>query len=277
MNIKEKMEKFNKRWNVVSTESYEESFQKFKTRILNIFEDIDEHVTRESITLFCQYCGIRETPHNFGIRDHSNNIINQLIKEGEEIKFYRLIEIIFFLEMYPANGSYVGYQEYSKGNLFKKVSEAIDLSNINLSIATLKGDIILYPKGEKSLDKELVDSPISFLDEKSTEHFIQALQFYQTKKFVKSADSLRRSLEEFLKFKLKNKKGLQANISELQKRLKNNGYNTQIRNIISQIFTYMDQYFNENCKHNDGEINEQENEFLIYQIGLLMRYINSNI
>lgn len=166
---------------------------------------------------------------------------------------------------------------YSKSIILKKIIEAINLSDINVSIAVLKEEIILYPKGEKVLDKELVELPLSFLDEKSAEHFTQGLQFYQNRKFIKSAESLRRSIEEFLKFKLNNKKGLQSNIIELQKILKTKDLNVQIRNIISQVFTLMDQYFNENSKHNDGDINEKENEFLIYQIGLLMRYINHNI
>ena len=50
-----------------------------------------------------------------------------------------------------------------------------------------------------------------------------------------------------------------------------------IRNIISQVFSYLDQYFNENSKHANGDINNIENEFLIYRIGILMRYIEFNL
>jgi pantothenate synthetase len=174
----------------------------------------------------------------------------------------------------------MGYRHeyiYSKNIILGKIIEAIELSDINVSIAVAKEEIILYPRGEKNLDEELVELPLSFLDEKSAEHFIQGLQFYQSKKFIKSAESLRRSLEEFLRSKLNNKKGLKVNIIELQKLLKIKNLDSQIRNTILQVFTFMDQYFNENSKHNDGNINEQENEFLVYQIGLLMRYINYNI
>jgi len=44
--------------------------------------------------------------------------------------------------------------------------------------------------------------------------------------------------------------------------------------VIFQIFSYLDQYFNENSKHQDGDIDEIENEFLVYQTGLLMRCLN---
>jgi len=146
---------------------------------------------------------------------------------------------------------------------------------MNMVITTHDGEVILYPKGEKELDNELVNFPLSFLDKDSGAHFVQALKFFQSKNFIKSAESLRRSLEEFLKKKLNNTKGLDANITELQKKLKSDGRDAQVRNIIGSIFNYLDQYFNDNSKHNDGDINNTENEFLIYQTGLLMRYIEN--
>jgi len=111
MNIREKMEKFNKRWSVVSTESYEESFQKFKTRIFNILKDIDNHVTEESITLFCQYFGIEEKWHRqtYGDYSWSTNIIDKLLEKNDEKEFYRIIEVILSLDI----TSTIGYhREY---------------------------------------------------------------------------------------------------------------------------------------------------------------------
>lgn len=267
MNIKERMEKFNRRWNITSSDSYEESFKKFKRRILNILKDIDSHVTEDSINVFCQY---------YGIEERSKNIIDRLNRENNEKEFYKLIELIFTLDI-TSEYVYRGSCTYSKNILFDEVANAVNISDVNLAITALDDEIILYPKGEKKLDEELVDYVLSFLNEESGKHFIQSLQFYQSKDYIKSAESLRRSIEEFLKSKLKNSKGLQANIIELQGQLKKDGRDVQIRNIISQVFIYLDKYFNDNSKHNDGNINESENEFLIYQIGLLMRYINQNI
>ena len=87
---------------------------------------------------------------------------------------------------------------------------------------------------------------------------------------------MRRSIEEFLRYRLENKTGLKENINVLQKELKNNS-NPEVRNIIFQTFNYLDKYFNEHSKHGDGNINASENEFLIYQSGLLLRYINKVI
>lgn len=278
MNLKSKMEKFNKRWNITSSDSYEESFKKFKTRILNIFVDIDRHVTDGSIVAFCQYYGIKEIWHSqpYGDRSWSTNVIDRLEAEENEKEFYRLIELIFFLDI----TSTVGYDRsytYSKNILLREVMNAVELSDVNVAITVSNEEVILYPRGEKELDEELVNRTLSFLNDQSNEHFEHALKFYQAKNPIKSAESLRRSLEEFLRFKLKNSKGLDANIAELQKKLKSDQRDLQVRNVIFQTFSYFDQYFNENSKHKDGDINYAENEFIIYQTGLLMRYLDQTI
>lgn len=279
MNLKERMEKFNKRWSVTSADSYEESFKKFKIRILNIFKGIDDHVKKESITSFCQYYGISEKWQSatYGDRSWSTNIKDRLNGEADEKEFYRLIELIFALDIVTSSGGYDHRVTYSKNILLHKVIEAVELSEVNVSVTVSDEEIILYPRGERMLDEELVESPLSFLDQKSSEHFVQALQFYQLKQYVKSAESLRRSLEEFLRSKLENTKGLDANIKEVKIRLKSDGRDAQVRNIVTSTFSCLDQYFNENSKHNDGDIDDSENEFLIYQSGVIMRYINKNL
>lgn len=277
MSLREKMEKFNKRWDITSKGSYEEAFIKFKTRILNIFEDIDAHVTEESIAEFCQFYGIREVWRSgYADRSWSTNIIDFLKAENNEKGFYKLIEVIFALHITQAAGWH-GETIYSREILYKKVVEAVDFSDVNLAITAKDDEVILYPKGEKALDEKLVNQIFSFLEGSSNSHFEDALKFYQAKNSIKSAESLRRSLEEFLRFKLKSTKGLDANILELQKRLKSDGRDPQIRNVISQVFSCLDQYFNENSKHKDGDINPAENEYLIYQVGSLLRYINQII
>ena len=115
---------------------------------------------------------------------------------------------------------------------------------------------------------------------KKVGHILQnALKLYLEgpDKFIKSAESLRRSLEEFLRYKLKNNAGLKANITNLQNKLKQDKRDSIIRNIIGTVFTKLDEYFNENSKHNDGDIDETEIEYLIYQTGVLMRYVNNNV
>ena len=276
--IKEKIKRFNKRWGIVDDSSYEEEFEKFRTRIFNIMQNIDNHVTKEGILTFCQILGIKETWRTRGIYSsyYSTNIIDALYREKDEKRFYQLLEIVFLLPI-QTTIDYDTMHRYNKEILYREVANAIELSNINLAITAKDGEVILYPRGEEALDEKLVDEVLSFLNENSQEHFVKALRFYQkgtNKDFIESAESLRRALEEFLRFKLNNNKGLDKNILGLQKVLKGYKCDPNLRKIIFQIFSYLDQYFNENSKHKDGDINEPENEFLIYQTGLLIRYIH---
>jgi hypothetical protein len=274
MNLKDQMGRFNKRWDVVAEDSYEEAFKKFKTRVSNIFKDIDEHVTDNGVTAFCQYYAIEVV-----WRDSRNSahIINRLLGENREKEFYRLIEVILSLDMINESDGFTHSIIYYANFLFKSIADVIEISDVNVAIGVSDSEVILYPKGEKKLDEELVNLPLSFLDKNSGDHFIQALQSYQSKNHIRSAESLRRSLEEFFKCRLKNTKCLKANVADLQVKLKGDKGDPQIRNIIQSTFSYLDQYFNENSKHNDGNIDDSENEFLIYQTGLLMRYINNEI
>jgi len=277
MNYKEKVEEFNKRWSIIDNLSYEEEFKKFKKRVLNIFSDIDRHIEKEGIRKFCQILGTTEEwKSNYNTR-WSENIINSLKNENNEKQFYRLLHIIFLLPIKTSYSDYSREVTYSRVKLFKDLYEAIELSNINLSITAKNEEVILYPRGEKEFDTKLVNKVLSFLNPESEIHFVDALNSYSnfsSKNAIKSSESLRRALEEFLRFKLNNNKGLQQNIVELGKKLKASSCDSVIRNNITQTFSLMDLYFNENSKHNDGEIDENENEFLIYQTGILMRYIS---
>lgn len=279
MDLKSKIKNFSQRWNIENPKiNSKEEFIKFKIRILNFMEDIDSHVSEQSIAIFCRFLGIQEkwNTNVYGDTKWSHNIKERLMNENNEIEFYKLLEIIFSLDITTSYG-YGSQIRYSEDIIYGKLLQSLDFSNVNLAVKKLEnGEIIFYPKGEEILDEETVNKVMDLLDESSNKHFIDALKFYQTKKYVKSAESLRRTLEEFLKYKLKNKKGLAENKNELGKALKSSS-DVQIRNIIIQILGYLDQYFNENSKHNDGELDDVENEFLIYQTGLLLRYTNQVI
>ncbi len=271
MDIAKKLKEFNKRFDIQDNEDYEEEFQKFKVRVLNIFSRIDQSIKEEGIKEFCQILGIREKweghSYDFSGDRWSKNIIKSIIIENEEKKLYRLLQIIFYL---PFKG-------HAKSTFYERLKEVIELSNINLSITLENDEVILYPKGEKEFDEKLVNEVLSFLDEKSHKHFVNALNSYQENRkdsSIKSAESLRRSLEEFLRLKFKNQKGLDKNIKALFTTLKANNTISELRNIIEKTFSYLDIFFNENSKHKDGNIGETENEFLIYQTGVLMRYVN---
>ena len=279
MDFHKKLKQINKRWDISTTKIPEEEFGIFKTRILNIFQGIDQHVKNEDISLFCNILGISENWISAGYMSgtYSTNIYDELQKENDPKMFYRLLEIIFALDIKKDQDYRRNIVHYSRAMLFNKVLDAFEYSNVNAKITAKKDEIIIYPAGEEFLDENLVNPVLSFLNKKATAHFIDALKSYgekNNKARIKSSESLRRCLEEFLRQKLKNKKGLKANITEISRRLKSEKTNNDVRNIFDQIIRKLDDYFNENSKHGDGQIKEFEGEYLIYQVSVILRYLH---
>lgn len=271
MNIIEELKKFNKRWEISDNSTYQEEFEKFRTRILNSFRNIDSELSINEIENFCNVLGIKFHTQNHG------DVILTLKNTIDEKLFYKILQVLCLLPIASKRNRHTRHITDTKTDIIKRVITAIELSKVNLTYVMDGEILLLYPAGEKELDNKLVNEVLKFLNPESNGHFTDALKLYENQNFIKSAESTRRSLEEFLRFKLNNSKGLEANISELQNKLKTTGRDPLIRNIIFQTFNYLDKYFNENSKHNDGEINEIENEYLIYQTGLLLRYINRSL
>jgi hypothetical protein len=273
------LDEFNKRFNITDEKTAKEEFIKFKTRIMNLLSGIDEEYTDVSISNFCLILGIEENWRGggFGVGYNSNMIIDQLRKEYSEIQFYKLLQILFYLELKIEEDPDCNSSDFTKTDLYDCIIEALSFSKVNLSISKVgKNKYVLYPKGEKELDEKLVNLVLSFLNPLSNTLFTEGLTSYlegTDRSFIDAVDKMRRTIEEFLRFKLKNKKGLKENISEINKIHKADDKDVQIRKIISAVFSYLDEYFNENAKHKDGDINDNECEYIIYQTGVLLRYI----
>ncbi|MBC8489507.1 MAG: hypothetical protein H8D45_26110 [Bacteroidetes bacterium] len=275
MDLYKKIENFNKRWNLVDDESAEENIIKFRNRVMNIFKNIDSFLTDSSISKFCSVLGIEEHLIEKLMGGFSSyNVVNALTNEKDFVKYLRIIEIIFNLEF---ENDYVKSGAVKKKALFLKMQDVFNYSTINARIEQKGGEILILPAGEKLLDEEVIDQVLSFLNGNALLHFVDALKDYEqhTEKCrVKSVEHLRRALEEQLRYELGNKKGLKKNILELGEKLKSMSVNNDIKNTVIQLIRSLDDVFNENSKHNDGIILEPENEYLIYQIALLMRYIH---
>ena len=260
------------RWNLPNSESDSHEFEKFKTRIINKFKRIDYSISERSVSDFCMILGIEEkwersmSIYARGER-YSQNIINQMIS-AKESDIYNLFEIIFQLEFEPYEVRAV---------MLQKLEDIFQVSMMNANLVVEGKSVVIYPKGEKLFDEELVNKPLDFLDAKSTEHFVDALKYYQKgtdAERIKSAEKLRRTIEEFLRYKFSNEKNYKENLKLLKAKAKDQGVDPQIAAIIANVFSKIDLYFNENSKHFDGEIGEPECEFLIYQTGVLLRYID---
>ncbi|MFA7361774.1 MAG: hypothetical protein WC139_12135 [Candidatus Kapaibacterium sp.] len=275
--IKQKLEEFDKRWNIINDLDYQTEFEKFRLRIINLLNTNRLLITSEYLKKFCQIWALEYNEDLYLSTIFQNTVINSSKTENNEKHFYKLIQSLFYL---PDEGWYNRYSNEMKyiTDLFDIIQDIVNYSNINLSVSINNFNVILYPKGEKELDEKLVNQVLSFLNPDSNTLFKEGLTSYlevTDRSFIDAVDKMRRTLEEFLRFKLSNKKGFKENIKELNTIHKADKKDKQIRNIIINVFNYLDEYFNENTKHKDGDIDDNECEYIIYQTGVLLRYINN--
>lgn len=134
-----------------------------------------------------------------------------------------------------------------------------------------------FPSGEKILDDMLVTKPLKALNGQALKDFTLSLSKYQAREWNDSVNYARKTLEEYLRIKLQNKKGFQANIEELGKKLKENESPEHWRNYIISQLKRLDTIFNENSKHNSKVDGESETEMLIYQTGLIINFLEKNV
>lgn len=243
-------------------------FKKFKKGMLNYLREPCNKLNQEDINDFHGFVGaeVEGVPYS---SDPDGDVRSLFEKENEPQRFYSMLEK--FIKLSSLGNS--------RTEFIKNLDKMIQIHNINLSICHAENEVILRPRGEDLLNAELVEKALSFLNPESQKHFMVALKGNKKSKddFIKSAESIRRCVEEFLRFKLKNSANLDPNINALGKQLKANSISRELSNIITQMFSYLEKYFNENSKHNDGDVGEHESEFLIYQVAVLMRYINNKI
>lgn len=261
------MSDFDKRWDCPSLEDPSEVFKKFHLSINQAFSVIEEHMTSESIESYTYAFGLTRTYNrHYSQYTRETTVIESLRYSQTPEDLYKKIEVIFSLR----------FKGGHRDSYLKKLNEILTLQPVEVDIVSdSRLGIILLRKGERYLDKEVVNKVLSFLDDKSLAHFVEALHDFQkgtNASRIRSCEQLRRTIEEYLRYKLSNNANLKKNISELLKDLETST-NKEIRNLIQKELDYMDNFFNGNSKHEDGTISEQENEFLIYQVGSLLRYV----
>lgn len=270
MNLYKEFNNINNRWGIEGDSDYDK-FNRFKLNIQDCLFGIDKYIHEISAEKFCKLYGKKRWTHWDSV-SHKNDVVkDKLNEENVHNKFFCLIEIIFLLGFVSLN---------KKIQLANEIKEIVDFSGLDLCVNVKKdGRIILYKKGEELLDEKITDKILSFLESDSEYHFTEALKYYKKEETIKSAENLRRSLEEFLRLKLNNKTGLQGNIPKLRKLFESEKeINSEIKTLTTHNLSFLDHhFFNNNSKHNNGKIDEIENEYLIYQVALLMLYIEKKI
>lgn len=266
MNFKDRKEAFYSRFGVEIEPSDPLDLEKqFRSSILNYIDDVDFALKIDEVRYFCGLFGARATfgegPHG----EYGKNVKKLFVEEKNFTQFLLKLEALISFTCCKSPAILTRSFSNNIETVFKNTELPI---RINIS----RKECVIYPEGCAFLDGELIIKTIKFLNDKSHDHFIKALKEYMNHNYIKSAEHSRRSLEEYLRFKLQNTKGLQQNIQELCKSKKDQSL-SEIRNTFTNVADCLDKLFNSHSKHNDGKINENECEYIIYQVAVIMRYI----
>ncbi len=266
--------KINKRWGD-ALEVSPCSLNDFKKLLKNTlpYEDLD--LVRSDSDVI-EYCNILRIEHVRRNKRYSgtvgSNIYDSIMESTSfEILFARL-EIALNLDSIN-----------NKSSWYDAIDKIVSLSSIGVKVVIM-GDydydkeITFVPEGEEFIDEKVVKKVLSFLGDKSNEHFKKALKAHlkkTPKKRIETVEAIRRSLEEYLKDTLgNNKNSLESNIKELGKALKDNDIDPRIINNIFKSLSMLEHFFNENSKHNDGALSHEEVEYVIYEASVNMYAIN---
>ncbi|MGA7076417.1 MAG: hypothetical protein WBZ42_07725 [Halobacteriota archaeon] len=303
--LQESIKNFNRRWKIPYDDKTE--FERFRNRVLLSFE---EHLgynlsNYELGTQYSRLVGLPSTSSYKGstryqaealkrapmaalamavgnkpapILFHDTEIWEYISRVDNLPELMRCVRCVFWLKHYVVPDDEEDFDDFVDP-FFRSICNDIDASHVPVNV-NRSTDILFYPKGAKILDQKLVDDVLEWLPEyprKIGHNFESALSEYQNKRYKRSINEMRLSLEIFLKHLVKNSKSLEKQTSDLGKHLKEKNVPTDIRNTYSTILVLYSKYQNEYAKHDDHrkprEISEEEAEFIIYETGLLMRFL----
>lgn len=175
--INQKLEEFDKRWNIINDLDYQIEFEKFRLRVINLLNTNRLLITSEYLQKFCQIWALEYDEDLYLSTIFQHTVINIFKTENNEKHFYKLLQSLFYLPDKGWNNRYSKEMEYIT-DLFEIIKDIVNYSNINLSVSINNFNVILYPKGEKELDDKLVNQVLSFLNFESNTLFVEGLKSY---------------------------------------------------------------------------------------------------
>lgn len=255
------MDEFNKRWNI--DVSPEEGQRQLTNRLKIIFPNIRVYRDEDETIAFILGRPVGRVASTNQYDGSTYVRCADLIDSASSAAdLARVIEVL--LAVIP---------DFS--NRGEAAAELINDSEQGIAMKLVKKQWLTFPAGEKMLDEEAVNRPLSFLEGDPLDEYTKALMHYSKGKWEESAEKTRRALEEFLRQKTGTRKGLDQLITLVATRLKASGEIPEhLRNTINNILRALDKNYNESSKHHSKTYGETEVEFLIYQTGLLMRLLS---
>jgi hypothetical protein len=252
---------FRKRWNVETTER--DQFREFQSRALYTVMNVLESDLVSRPELSYEYAKIIGRPPDlFTLRLPGQSIDETRVWKVLEDPFLRPSEFMFHLESL----FHLSFNGDVLMQLAAGLREDIKTSGAPVVLAHSHDKYIFYRKGARLLDEHVVNEDLEWLSDypKALAAFENALvQSSNPSKQRETLDSLRVSLENFLRQLLGNRKSLENNKDTLLKWMDDHGTNVETRDMVRQLFQFYCRYQNEHVKHGDGW-KPAEVDFILY-------------
>ena len=180
-------------------------------------------------------------------------------------------ELVFYLESL----FHLPFRSKTLEQLAAGLKEDITASGVPVVLAHSKGSYIFYPKGVKLLDEHVVNADLEWLSDypKALTAFKNALvQSSDSAKQREVLDSLRVSLENFIRQLLSNRKSLENNKDGLLKWMDDHHTNTESRQMMRQLVQFYCDYQNNHVKHGDSW-KPAEVAFILYETATFVYFL----
>lgn len=281
MRLPQKIKNFYRRWGVDYNEN--KRFSEFKNRALSTIDSImgerflsDAGLQERFLKLIGEHVPTSTMDNRWTLipqgimgelKHFADSPVHMILSEEQDFnQFMRFLQTLFWLDLDPD----------VREALYLSLKEDIELSMLPVQIKRTGGnDIILYPRGAKLLDENVVNNVLDWLVRypKTYQNFKSGLEKYQNKIYQRNlVDDLRLAFELLLKKILKNTKPIEKQTRPLDSFLENAKVPTEIKKMFTTLVTYYSKYQNEYVKHDD-RVNEFEIEFIVYLTGTFLRYV----
>jgi hypothetical protein len=250
---------FRKRWNVDMDD--DRRFDEFRNRVLHTVTNVLEFDLVQYEDLSNDYLRVIGKPPSFPSFIAVDNITDtpvwSALKGPDELQeFIFRLESLFHLQ----------FAKKTLKQLAAGLEEDIAACGVPVVLARSKGSYLFYPKGAKLLDERVVNADLEWLSDypSALTAFENALvQSSDSAKQREVLDSLRVSLENFVRQLLGNRKSLENNKENLLKWMDDHNTNVETRSMMRELFQLYYNYQNNHVKHGDGW-KPAEVDFILY-------------
>ena len=257
----------------------EAKFALLKTKIFNVLNIAQVHLSRLEYVTFCNMIGkpikadlvLGQEYPNKGTERYIHCL--ELLQDSSETLSGFLSTIVAFINTLDERPE----PQFGKSSCAAMLGTMLNESHIPFE--TLEDDkgFYVFPKGVEELDQALISQPLEWLNAYPTAEtaWNKALREYAENTSQNAsdiADKFRKALETLFQEFFGNDKSLENNKANYGRYLKSQGVPAEISNNLETLLQAYINYMNGHAKHHD-KTETKVLEYLMYQTGNIMRLL----